>query len=95
LICGDLIISSLNECEDDNFHSGDGCTNKCQIEKGWDCVGIPSICREICGDKFIIGKEECDEKSDICTDKCLINKDSWEFKANQTIDWLSTASNVF
>jgi len=44
----------INECDDGNSISGDGCDNNCNFELGWSC-GIGSYakfdyCREICGD---------------------------------------------
>ena len=35
--CGDEYISSVEECEDDNFDDGDGCDASCIEESGWDC----------------------------------------------------------
>lgn len=41
--------------------SFDGCSNACQIESGWACSEMPSICKAICGDSIISGEEECDD----------------------------------
>jgi cysteine-rich repeat protein len=43
--CGDGKISGLERCDDGNVVSGDGCHGTtCQIEQGWACWKVPSIC---------------------------------------------------
>ncbi len=66
--CGDGFIQSLNGqgvsevCDDNNGFSGDGCSNKCVIETGWVCVGVPtSVCHlPFCGDGLKKDTEVCD-----------------------------------
>ena len=38
-ICGDgkNMMSYLNDCDDGNTDSGDGCSNKCIVETGFSC----------------------------------------------------------
>jgi cysteine-rich repeat protein len=35
--CGDGLNFGINECDDGNLDSGDGCSPECQIEEGWIC----------------------------------------------------------
>ena len=43
--CGDGSITNPPEnCDDGNVLSGDGCSNSCLTESGWDCLGQPSVC---------------------------------------------------
>jgi len=46
--CGDVFEPGLGEqCDDGNPNSGDGCSDTCQIESGWECTGVPlsiSVC---------------------------------------------------
>ncbi|CAH1782730.1 unnamed protein product [Owenia fusiformis] len=43
--CGDGIIDRLvEECDDNNLASGDGCSFKCKRENGYHCTGEPSQC---------------------------------------------------
>ncbi len=55
----------LNECDDSNTISGDGCHEDCTIEIGWECKGgSPSssdTCEEVCGDGRNMGTQECDD----------------------------------
>ena len=37
--CGDGYNNGLQECDDGNKNSGDGCSSKCQIEDNYYCVG--------------------------------------------------------
>ena len=37
-ICGDGINAGVNECDDGNTLSHDGCSSKCRIESGWACT---------------------------------------------------------
>jgi len=48
-LCGDGILDmGLGEqCDDNNIISGDGCSNICQVESGWECTSEPfetSVC---------------------------------------------------
>ena len=51
--CGDGYYSLKEGCDDNNNEDGDGCSNKCTIEKGWGCRlkrnEGPSECYDILG----------------------------------------------
>ncbi|XP_009891246.1 PREDICTED: pappalysin-2 [Charadrius vociferus] len=44
--CGDgkVTTSMEEECDDGDLLDGDGCSRKCKKEKGFNCVGEPSLC---------------------------------------------------
>lgn len=43
--CGDgFIMKEVETCDDKNTLPGDGCSANCQIESGYACEGLPSIC---------------------------------------------------
>jgi cysteine-rich repeat protein len=44
LTCGDGLIVGNEACDDDNVTSGDGCSDTCEIEVGYSCLGEPSTC---------------------------------------------------
>ena len=54
--CGNLEVSGLETCDDGNTASGDGCSDTCQKEKGYNCNG-PGKCVDI---------DECAENTDNC-----------------------------
>ena len=64
------------QCDDGNTVSGDGCSNDCQIERGWRCSGgshtSPDVCTEICGDgrDFHSFPNECDDGNTKAGDGC-------------------------
>ncbi|MGV8141968.1 MAG: DUF2341 domain-containing protein [Candidatus Woesearchaeota archaeon] len=43
-VCGNGIIEDVEECDDNNIESNDGCSLTCNIEEGYTCVGEPSVC---------------------------------------------------
>lgn len=43
--CGNGIVDEYEECDDANFHVGDGCSPGCRIEPCWSCIGEPSVCQ--------------------------------------------------
>lgn len=46
-VCGNGIVdaTTINEkCDDSNLVNGDGCSDTCKIEKGWNCEREPSSC---------------------------------------------------
>ncbi|CAD8047667.1 unnamed protein product [Paramecium sonneborni] len=36
--CGDAILADIEQCDDGNQINGDGCSNRCILEKNFDCV---------------------------------------------------------
>ncbi|MBZ3887475.1 Pappalysin-2 [Sciurus carolinensis] len=50
--CGDgKVAGNLGEeCDDGDLLNGDGCSRACQLEKGFNCVGEPSLCYTYEGD---------------------------------------------
>ena len=40
-ICGDGRNVTSEQCDDGNLANGDGCTNKCRVEFGWECSPAP------------------------------------------------------
>lgn len=58
-----------HECDDGNFESGDGCSDLCKIERGYECDA--EICKAVIGDKIIVeGEEECDDGNKLDGDGC-------------------------
>lgn len=46
-VCGDGRVSAVEECDDGNLDSADGCGSTCLVEAGWDCDGAsPSTCAD-------------------------------------------------
>jgi len=43
-VCGDGNVEALEQCDDNNVQSGDGCTDICTVESNWNCAGSPSVC---------------------------------------------------
>ncbi len=74
--CGDGITASPEQCDDGNTDDGDGCSSTCQIETGYACSGMPSMCFESCGNGTIEGMDQCDDGNttagDGCSDTCQI-----------------------
>lgn len=54
--CGDLEVTGLETCDDGNTASGDGCSDTCKVEKGFNCPN-PGTCVDI---------DECAEGTDNC-----------------------------
>lgn len=74
--CGDGAVGALEQCDDGNADSGDGCSNFCRVELGSKCEGAPSVCLlTVCGDGVREGAEGCDDGNavpfDGCSSHCL------------------------
>ena len=58
-VCGDGLVSQMEECDDGNQVQDDGCSNLCRAPG--------------CGDGVLQGDEECDDGNDSNMDACLDN----------------------
>ena len=73
IVCGDGVVSAGEECEDGNTAPGDGCSDTCQQEPGWDCTdAIPAVCTFLCGNGTIDSSagETCDDGGVVPGDGC-------------------------
>lgn len=68
--CGDGTTQDGEECDDQNSDNGDGCSELCFEEPGWNCSGQPSACEAACGDGIKAGTEECDDSNNFDADGC-------------------------
>ena len=61
--CGDSVVEGgdVEACDDGNRVTGDGCNASCEVEAGYLCDGVPSVCTTVCGDETRAGDEECDD----------------------------------
>ena len=65
--CGDGLIDRPNDyieieqCDDGNNMSEDGCSSNCVIESSWFCEGATSVCTKLCGNNKIDPGELCDD----------------------------------
>ena len=50
-VCGNGNLEGIEQCDDGNTLSGDGCSSTCQAEAAFMCTGSPSVCiiRALCG----------------------------------------------
>lgn len=72
--CGDGLIGALEQCDDGNDESGDGCSRLCRVELGSKCAGEPSVCLlTTCGDAIREGAEGCDDGNVVPFDGCSSN----------------------
>ncbi|QSQ17940.1 FG-GAP-like repeat-containing protein [Myxococcus landrumensis] len=63
-VCGDGVLSGFEVCDDGNQLSGDGCNSVCQLEPGYTCTGVPTVCTDI--DECAAGTDNCNENA-TCT----------------------------
>jgi cysteine-rich repeat protein len=64
--CGDGVVQREETCDDGQHVAGDGCSEACQVETGWECKGEPSSCtRQTAG--CANGSAHCDANA-LCTE---------------------------
>jgi fibro-slime domain-containing protein len=73
--CGDGQLRGSEECDDGNSKSGDGCSDQCLLEVGFQCPTPGSPCTATtCGNGAREGAEECDDGNlrpyDGCSPTC-------------------------
>ena len=76
--CGDGVRSGTELCDDSNAISGDGCSNTCHVECGFNCTlvsNVADVCTSRCGDSTRASNEACDDgnlgDSDGCSSSCV------------------------
>ena len=67
--CASETIEGVEECDDGNFFSGDGCSGACFVEDEATCTGEPSVCY-FCGDGNFETGEDCDDGNNVANDGC-------------------------
>ncbi|CAD8146564.1 unnamed protein product [Paramecium octaurelia] len=72
-LCGDLIVTSEEQCDDGNTIPFDGCF-ECQIQCQLGYEYINQQCVPICGDRITSNNEDCDDGNSIEFDGCHLCK---------------------
>ena len=81
--CGDgKVALGVEECDDQNLDTLDGCDDGCMVEYAWDCAedgaGL-STCTATCGDgQVAFGAEACDDGNTADLDGCAAACDAVE-----------------
>ncbi|MET0287747.1 MAG: Ig-like domain-containing protein [Polyangiales bacterium] len=68
--CGDSGVDPGEQCDDGNASDGDGCNATCQVEPGYSCSGVPSVCVSTCGNNTVDAGETCDDGNRTAGDGC-------------------------
>ena len=72
--CGDGVVDEDRgeTCDDGNGAAGDGCSDVCEIEVGWECLtaGDPCTPLFVCGDGAVEVGETCDDGNTESYDGC-------------------------
>lgn len=76
--CGNGVVESGEQCDDDGTATGDGCNATCQRETGWTCNNaMPTVCTPVCGDGVDIdgagNREVCDDGNSLACGTCAGN----------------------
>ncbi len=74
-VCGNGKVETGETCDDGNDTAGDGCSDKCKVESGFNCPTQNQPCVENvgCGDGKIDEGEECDDGNIKGGDGCGFN----------------------
>ncbi|MDB4961277.1 MAG: Multiple EGF-like-domain protein 3 precursor [Myxococcales bacterium] len=106
-LCGNGMIDPISgimgtfdePCDDGDLMSGDGCSNRCDVEPGFSCdAGEPSVCVASCGDGVLDAGEECDDDNttngDRCSATCTLESDVVEAaEPNNTVPLVLSAGS--
>ncbi len=84
--CGNGCVEPGEGCDDGNRSEGDGCSQACQVEDGWECPGAPVGCTPICGDGRVVGTERCDDGVTNPADGCDASCQPTRFVVDRFID---------
>jgi len=87
--CGNGTITAAEVCDDGNTTNNDGCSATCDVEAGYACTGMPSVCGSACGNGGLETGEECDDDNttggDRCSPTCTLEFDVAEVEPNNTV----------
>lgn len=73
VVCGDGYWHRTEGCDDGNEVGGDGCSAGCEVETGYKCHDLPSVCDLACGDDILDTGEQCDDGNNVDGDGCESN----------------------
>ena len=69
--CGDGQKAANEACDDKNKVSGDGCSDKCAVEQGYECKTVGAACTRLpCGNGVHNTGEQCDDGNFAAGDGC-------------------------
>jgi cysteine-rich repeat protein len=68
--CGDGCKDVDEDCDDGNVDDGDGCSQACLREVGFECGDGGTNCSADCGDELVRGDEQCDDGNNNDFDGC-------------------------
>ena len=65
-VCGDgKMQMAVEQCDDDNTDNGDGCSDTCTVEPGYECLpqdeDAKTECQLICGNGVLDDDELCED----------------------------------
>ena len=83
--CGDGLVTLTEECDDANTAPGDGCNDICEIERNFECTGVPSSCVDLSGDTGT-GDTSFDTGADTGTDTTIDDTTVDDTAADTTSD---------
>lgn len=66
---GSIDASASEACDDGNATSGDGCSDGCIVEAGYECPSANNPCVKTCGNG-VDNSEACDDGNDTDGDGC-------------------------
>ncbi|MBU1535831.1 DUF2341 domain-containing protein [Myxococcota bacterium] len=95
--CGNGVVETPEECDDQNAQPGDGCDAQCVAEQGYECQGSPSDCTPVCGDGLVLVEEACDDGNEVPSDGCTACQidAGWECTGTPSVcipdDWVDAA----
>jgi fibro-slime domain-containing protein len=82
-LCGNGTLDGVEQCDDGNTKSGDGCNALCQIEANYICPtpGQPCQNQAVCGNGVLTSDETCDDgntnSGDGCSGDCQTVEPGW------------------
>ena len=87
--CGDGRVTGKETCDDKNKTAGDGCSDTCLVEVGYECLVAATPCTRQCGNGKVDGLgETCDDLNVVGGDGCdsLCHKEpSWACSGTPSI----------
>jgi hypothetical protein len=83
--CGNSKLEGTETCDDGNANAGDGCSDACDTENGWECATVGDACADV---------DECAADTSPCDANATCTNTDGSFECACNAGWVASADGA-